>query len=97
MFKTDKSICWKCGIEFSDNDAEYCPSCGTLLCPHGHCLCNLSPEARVAVEREITSMEFWEYTSSGRRKKRKHSSSPEPKRVLSPEEIVERFIRGVKG
>jgi hypothetical protein len=63
-------LCWKCSKPFDPYMAEYCPECGTLLCPSGHCLCDLGEEARRAVENEITSLGLWENSPSGRRKRR---------------------------
>jgi hypothetical protein len=64
-------ICWKCGEYFFEDNAEYCEVCGTLKCNSGHCLCSLSPEARKAVEAELTSLGMWESTSPRRKKRRK--------------------------
>jgi len=63
--------CWVCGVKFDPDIAPYCATCGTLKCPNGHCLCDLGLEAQRAVSREIESLGLWEYTLSGKRKKRR--------------------------
>jgi hypothetical protein len=67
-------ICYKCGMAFNPDTAEYCDKCGVLLCPQGHCLCSLGLEAQVAVSREIESLGLWEYSPlyGKRKKRRKH-------------------------
>jgi hypothetical protein len=67
-------ICYKCGMPFNPDTAEYCEKCGVLLCPQGHCLCSLGLEAQAAVSREIESLGLWEYSPlyGKRKKRRKH-------------------------
>lgn len=63
--------CWACGNLFREDNAEYCTVCWTLKCSSGgHCLCSLTPEARRAVEAELTSLGMWE-SGSPRKKKRR--------------------------
>jgi len=62
--------CFKCSQPFNPDNAEYCPVCGVLKCHNGgHCLCSLSPEARMAVENELTSLDMWEHGSPKRKKR----------------------------
>jgi hypothetical protein len=69
--QSETHYCYKCSQPFNPDNAEYCTVCGVLKCSNGgHCLCSLSPEARTAVENELTSLGMWEYHGGSRRKKR---------------------------
>jgi len=48
--KIIKHVCFVCGEEFEASSAELCPTCDWLRCPKGHCYCNLSEEAKRAVD-----------------------------------------------
>jgi len=42
--------CFVCSRQFNPDLKDCCPVCGFLKCPDGHCACNLTREARIAVE-----------------------------------------------
>ena len=50
--------CFKCGERFNSSDAELCPKCGWMICPHcGTCRCSLSEDVAVAVFHMRRSLE----------------------------------------
>ncbi len=67
-------VCWFCGRIFRVSEAEYCERCDTWRCPFcSKCLCDMRPEARQALDRELFSLGIWEnpWHNLPRRKKRK--------------------------
>jgi len=48
----ERHYCFSCAKPFNPYEAEPCEECGWLKCPHcGRCACDLSLEARVAIEQ----------------------------------------------
>lgn len=48
--------CFSCTRPFNPYEAEPCPICGWLKCPHcGRCACDLGLEARIAIEQVFST------------------------------------------
>jgi len=67
--------CYFCGKPFKESEAEFCERCGTFKCVHcGGCFCDLSSEAKRALDMEMVSLGIWEnpwHNPPRRKKKRK--------------------------
>jgi len=67
-------LCWFCQLPFEDVGAKFCEACQTFCCPHCfRCYCNLTEEAKLALDSEMFSVGLWSpYGNPPKRKRRKH-------------------------